>query len=51
MAQAELRWLSEKTTFLLAITSAKHVGELRALSVYKAGLRWNSDGSGVTVAS
>ncbi|XP_062279213.1 uncharacterized protein LOC133984014 [Scomber scombrus] len=34
LAQAELKWVSAKTAFLLAITSAKLVGELNALSVH-----------------
>ncbi|XP_073671778.1 uncharacterized protein [Paramisgurnus dabryanus] len=49
LAQAELKWVSIKTAFLLAITSAKRVGELHALSVSNSCLRWNSDGSGVTL--
>ncbi len=47
LAQEGLRWLSIKTTFLLAITSAKRVEELYALSVSKVFLRLNLDGSGV----
>ena len=49
LAQAGLRWLSIKTAFLLAITTAKRVGELHALSVSNSCLRWNSDDSGVTL--
>ncbi len=49
LAQAELRWVSCKTAFLLAITSAKCVSELHALSVGDSCLRWNSDGSGITL--
>lgn len=49
IAQAELKWLSCKTSFLLAITSAKRVSELHALSVSESCLRWNADGSGVTM--
>ena len=49
LAQAELKFVSAKTAFLLAINSAKHVGELHALSVSDSCLRWNSDGSGVTL--
>ncbi|KAK9542065.1 hypothetical protein VZT92_002063 [Zoarces viviparus] len=49
LARAEPRWLATKTVFLLAITSAKRVGELHALSVSESCLRWNSDGSGVTL--
>ena len=49
LARAELKWLSYKTAFLLAITSAKRVGELHALSVSESCLRWNPDHSGVTL--
>lgn len=49
LAQADLRWVSLKTAFLLAITSAKRVSELHALSVSASCLRWNPDGSGVTL--
>ena len=47
--EAELRWLSAKTAFLLAITSAKRVGELHALSVSQMCMRWYPHGSGVTL--
>ncbi|XP_074544636.1 uncharacterized protein LOC141804209 [Halichoeres trimaculatus] len=47
LAQAGLKWLSLKTAFLLAISSAKRVSELHALSVSGSCLRWSSDGSGV----
>ena len=49
LEQADIRWLSVKTAFLLAITSAKRVGELHALSVARDCLRWTPDGSGVTM--
>lgn len=49
LARTELKWVSVKTAFLLAIASAKRVGELHALSVSESCLRWNSDGSGVTL--
>ncbi|KAK0139820.1 hypothetical protein N1851_023263 [Merluccius polli] len=49
LGQVKLKWLSMKAAFLLAITSAKQVGELHALSVSDTCLRWNSDGSGVTL--
>ncbi|KAM3874324.1 testis-specific serine/threonine-protein kinase 3-like [Diretmus argenteus] len=48
-SKAGLKWLSDKSAFLLAVTSAKCVSELRALSVIAWFLRWNSDGSGVTL--
>ena len=41
--------MSVETAFLLAITSAKRVGELHALSGSDLCLRWNSHGSGVTL--
>lgn len=49
LEQADLRWVSLKTAFLLAITSGKRVGELQALSVHESCCRWNADGSGVTL--
>lgn len=49
LAQAELKWLSFKTAFLLAIVSAKRVSELHALSVSPSCLRWCPDDSGVTL--
>ena len=45
----DLRWLTCKTAFLLAVTSAKQVGELHALSFAIDCLQWNSDGSRVTM--
>ncbi len=49
LAQVDLKWLSMKTAFLLAVVSAKRVGELHALSVSETCLRWAPDGSGVTL--
>ncbi len=46
LEHADLKWLSCKTAFLLAVTSAKWVGELHALSVASECLRWNPDGLG-----
>ncbi|KAK7878584.1 hypothetical protein WMY93_030420 [Mugilogobius chulae] len=46
---AALKWVSIKTVFLLAISSAKRIGELHALSIADNCIRWNSDGSGVTL--
>ncbi|KAK0135471.1 hypothetical protein N1851_028682 [Merluccius polli] len=37
------------TAFLLAIASAKRVGELHSLSVSQACMSWNADGSGVAL--
>ena len=42
LAQVGLQWLSTKAAFLLAIASGKRVGELHALSVSDACLRWDS---------
>lgn len=49
LVRADLKWLSCKTAFLLAIASAKRVSELHALSVSPSCLRWSPDGSGVTL--
>lgn len=49
LAQADLKWLSLKVAFLLAIVAAKRVGELHALSVSPSCLRWCPDDSGVTL--
>ena len=49
LTQVGLKWLSMKVAFLLAITSAKRVGELQALSVAETCLRSNPDGSGVVL--
>lgn len=49
LAGAGLRDLSLKTAFLLAMASAKRVGELQALSVHESCCRWAPDGSGVTL--
>ncbi|XP_013857240.1 uncharacterized protein LOC106513109 [Austrofundulus limnaeus] len=49
LLQADLKWLSCKTAFLLAIVSAKRVGELHALSASPSCLKWAPDGSGVTL--
>lgn len=49
LARVDLKWLSCKTAFLMAIVSAKRVGELHALSVSPSCLRWSPDGTGVTL--
>ncbi len=41
--ESDIKWLSLKTAFLLAITTAKLVGELHALSVSAPCLRWSAD--------
>ena len=46
---AELKWLTQKTAFLLAICSAKRVSELHALSVSDQCLRWKADYTGVSL--
>lgn len=47
--EAGLKWLSLKTAFLLAITSARRIGELQALSVHRDCCRWLPDGQGVVL--
>ena len=49
MAGSSLRLLSIKTAFLLAVTTAKRVSELHALSISPACLHWKADNSGVTL--
>ena len=49
MAASSLCSLSIKTAFLLAVTTAKRVSELHALSISPACLRWKADGTGVTL--
>lgn len=49
LAEVGMKWRSMKTAFLLAMVSAKRVGELRALSVHESCCRWNPDRSGVTL--
>lgn len=45
----DIKWLSMKTAFLIAIASAKRVGELHALSVSPQCLQWGPDLSHVTL--
>ncbi|KAI2663988.1 dTTP/UTP pyrophosphatase [Labeo rohita] len=45
----DIKWISLKTVFLLAVASAKRVGELHALSVSELCLRWLPDNSGVVL--
>ncbi len=45
----ELKWLSLKTAFLLAIVSAKRVGELHALSVHEECCRFLPGDAGVVL--
>ena len=44
LGRSELKWLSMKTAFLLAMASAKRVGELHALSISRECLHWSPDG-------
>lgn len=44
LEKAELKWLPLKTAFLLAITSARRISELQALSVHGECCRWLPDG-------
>ena len=46
---ADLKWLSIKTAFLLAVTSARRVSELHALSVHDDCCWFSSDGSSVVL--
>lgn len=45
----DIKWLSYKTAFLLAITSAKRVCEIHALSVSPQCMRWGPEDSSVTL--
>ena len=47
--QADLKSLSHKTLFLLAMCSAKRVSELHALFVSEQCLRWKADNTGVSL--
>ena len=49
MDRSDLRSLSRKTAFLLALSSAKRVGELQALSVSPDCIRWKADDTGVSL--
>ena len=46
---ADLKWLSMKTALLLAVTSARRVSELHALSVHGDCCRFSPDGSSVVL--
>ncbi len=47
--ESDIKWLSFKTAFLLAITTAKHASELDALSVSAPCLCWSADFSSVSL--
>ncbi|XP_056090764.1 polyunsaturated fatty acid 5-lipoxygenase-like [Rhinichthys klamathensis goyatoka] len=49
LEQADIKSLSMKTAFLLAITSTRRVGELHALSVSPQCLRWGPEYNQVTL--
>ena len=49
LGQADLKSLSHKTLFLLAVCSAKRVSELHALSTSEQCLRWKAGDSGVSL--
>ena len=49
MTSADLKCVSNKTAFLLAITSAKRVGELHALSMSDNCMSWSPDGASVQI--
>lgn len=44
---SELKWLWLQVAFLLAMTSAKRLSELHALSVNEVCIKWNLTGTGV----
>lgn len=44
-----LKWLSQKAIFLLAITSAKRIGELHALSIHPDCFHVQPEGTGVVL--
>ena len=47
MQSADLKWISMKTAFLMAITSAKRVSELHAFSISQDCVNWLPDGTAV----
>ena len=47
LGQTSLKWLSLKTAFLLAVSSARRAGELHALSVSPLCMHWGIDDSSV----
>nr|XP_061795427.1 uncharacterized protein LOC133586985 [Nerophis lumbriciformis] len=49
MDAAGPQWAARKAAFLLAVASAKRVGELHALSVSPSCMFWHLEGSGVTL--
>ncbi len=49
LSLADIKWLSLKTAFLIAISSAKRVSELNALSVALQCLQWGPEDSKVTL--
>nr|XP_061802709.1 uncharacterized protein LOC133593969 [Nerophis lumbriciformis] len=49
MDAAGPQWVARKAAFLLAVASAKRVGELHALSVSPSCMFWHPEGSGVTL--
>lgn len=46
---SDLKWLSLKTAFLIAMASGKPVSKLQALSVHESCLRWAPDGTSVSL--
>ena len=49
LGNVDLKWLSLKTAFLLAITSARRIGELHALSVHRDCCTFSPEGSKVVL--
>ena len=49
LADVDIEWLSLKVAFLLAVTSAKRIGELHALSVHADCFYVKPDGTGIVL--
>ena len=49
LADVDIKWLSLKVAFLLAVTSAKRIGELHALSVHADCFYVKPDGAGIVL--
>lgn len=49
ISESDIKWMSFKTTFILAITTAKCVSELHALSVSAPCLRLSNGFSSVSL--
>ena len=49
LGQADLKFLTQKTVFLLSLCSTKRVSELHALSVSTECMRWKPEGAALTL--